>query len=79
MSLKNDLYLKALKGEEVSRPPVWMMRQAGRHMKVRDYFYCDHHFDMTAIIISQAYRDLCQTHKTFRERSENANVAVEIR
>lgn len=30
--LKNDLLLKALKGEKVSRPPVWMMRQAGRYL-----------------------------------------------
>jgi len=30
--LKNDLLLKALRGEEVSRPPVWMMRQAGRYL-----------------------------------------------
>ncbi len=29
--LKNDLLLRALKGESVSRPPVWMMRQAGRY------------------------------------------------
>ncbi len=29
---KNDLYLKALRGEAVSRPPVWMMRQAGRYL-----------------------------------------------
>ncbi len=26
----NDLLLRALKGEAVERPPVWMMRQAGR-------------------------------------------------
>ncbi len=30
--LKNDLLLQALKGESVSRPPVWMMRQAGRYL-----------------------------------------------
>ena len=30
--LKNDLFLKALKGETLERPPVWMMRQAGRYL-----------------------------------------------
>ena len=30
--LKNDLLLKALRGEAVERPPVWMMRQAGRYL-----------------------------------------------
>lgn len=30
--LKNDLILRALKGEKMQRPPVWMMRQAGRYL-----------------------------------------------
>jgi len=30
--IKNDLFLRALKGETVERPPVWMMRQAGRFL-----------------------------------------------
>jgi uroporphyrinogen decarboxylase len=28
--IQNDLLLRVLSGEEVERPPVWMMRQAGR-------------------------------------------------
>ena len=30
--IQNDLFLRTLRGETVERPPVWMMRQAGRYL-----------------------------------------------
>lgn len=50
--------LRATRGEVLDRPPVWMMRQAGRYMKV--------------------YRDLRDRHPSFRKRSEDVDLAVEI-
>lgn len=50
--------LRAARGEVLERPPVWMMRQAGRYMK--------------------AYRDLRDKYPSFRDRSENVDLAVEI-
>lgn len=52
------LLLRAARGEQVERPPVWMMRQAGRYMKV--------------------YRDLRDKYPAFRDRSEQAELAIEI-
>ncbi len=56
--MSNTTLLKAARGEVLERPPVWMMRQAGRYMK--------------------AYRELRQKYPSFRERSENPDLAVEI-
>jgi uroporphyrinogen decarboxylase len=43
VSLQNDLLLRALRGEELSRPPVWMMRQAGRYLP--DYIKLRNKYD----------------------------------
>jgi uroporphyrinogen decarboxylase len=40
---KNDLLLRALDGEQVARPPVWMMRQAGRYLP--DFMKLKHKYD----------------------------------
>ncbi|MDR3678447.1 MAG: uroporphyrinogen decarboxylase [Flavipsychrobacter sp.] len=42
-NLKNDLLLRALRGENVERPPVWMMRQAGRYLP--DYIKLRNQYD----------------------------------
>ncbi len=41
--LKNDLLLRALRKEKVERPPVWMMRQAGRYLP--DYIKLRNKYD----------------------------------
>lgn len=41
--IKNDLLLRTLRGEQVSRPPVWMMRQAGRYLP--DYIKLRQQYD----------------------------------
>jgi uroporphyrinogen decarboxylase len=56
--LETPYLLRVARGEIVKRPPVWMMRQAGRYMKV--------------------YRELRDKYPSFRERSENPDLAIEI-
>ncbi|KAJ4972100.1 hypothetical protein NE237_005199 [Protea cynaroides] len=52
------LLLNAVRGQAIERPPVWLMRQAGRYMK--------------------SYQIICEKYPSFRERSENVDLVVEI-
>ncbi|XP_061360698.1 uroporphyrinogen decarboxylase-like isoform X2 [Gastrolobium bilobum] len=52
------LLLNAVRGKDVERPPVWLMRQAGRYMK--------------------SYQIIYEKYPSFRVRSENVDLVVEI-
>ncbi|WMV33782.1 hypothetical protein MTR67_027167 [Solanum verrucosum] len=69
------LLLDAVRGKEVERPPVWLMRQAGRYMKAviikLEKFQC-------SSSAALSYQTLCEKHPSFRERSENVDLVVEI-
>ncbi|KAK5695003.1 Uroporphyrinogen decarboxylase in heme biosynthesis, partial [Elasticomyces elasticus] len=58
--LKNDLLLRAARGEKVERPPIWVMRQAGRYLPEyheakgkRDFFECCRNPEVSSTITLQ--------------------------
>ncbi|PWA74631.1 uroporphyrinogen decarboxylase protein [Artemisia annua] len=69
ISTSEPLLLNVVHGEYVERPPVWLMRQA------RSFFST---LDLILVFVWQSYQTLCEKHPSFRERSENVDLVVEI-
>ncbi|PON79039.1 Uroporphyrinogen decarboxylase [Parasponia andersonii] len=76
-SVAEPLLLNAVRGEEVERPPVWLMRQAGSEDPLIVFKRNSlEKFSMNCGLWS--YQILCEKHPSFRERSENVDLVVEI-
>ncbi|KAG4923232.1 hypothetical protein JHK87_048772 [Glycine soja] len=66
------LLLNAVRGIDVERPPVWLMRQAGAVG-----LCCFMKMELLLDSVG-SYQTICEKYPSFRERSENVDLVVEI-
>jgi uroporphyrinogen decarboxylase len=69
------ILLRAARGEAVERPPVWLMRQAGRYMA--EFRACVSPTDSAASLLTRPVPSFSDKYP-FRMRSETPEIALEL-